>query len=177
MNGEGGNSSRESGLVYALLLDYWNFVQNLIFHRQSIQPKENMMSTIGLVSSSQTNYEVNAKAYGPVVAGAVGIVEAAGDAVSAVCSFSAESLSKLNDAAESGLDSIGDAFSDVTDVVGDAIDAAEAGATQLYNDIASLTEEGLQVMGDMASSAVDGISSAAASVGVAATVSVAAGKA
>jgi phage-related protein len=136
-----------------------------------------MMSTIGSVSSAQTNYEVNAKAYGPVVAGTVGIVEAAGDAVSAVCSFSAESLSKLGDAAESGLDSIGAAFSDVTDVVGDAIDSAEAGVTQLYTEVANLTKEGMQAIGDAASSAVDGISSAAGSVGVAATVSVAAGKA
>lgn len=129
-----------------------------------------------LASAPQTNYDVNCKAYGPVVAGAVGVAEAAADSVSAVVSFSAESLEKLGDVAESGLQSVTEVLGDVADAVGDAVDSAENSVVSLYNEVAEMAEDGLDAVGDAASSVADGISSAAGAVAAYVAMGVEAGK-
>lgn len=142
------------------------------------------MSNIGSVSSyvsslasmPKTNYDVNSAAYGPVVAGVVGAAEAAADSVSAVVSFSAESLEKLGDVAESGLQSVTDVFGDVADAVGDAVDSVENGVVSLYNEVADMAEDTFDAVGDAASSVVDGISSAAGTVAAYVAMGVEAGK-
>ncbi|APW43266.1 hypothetical protein [Rhodoferax saidenbachensis] len=129
-----------------------------------------------LVSPPQTHYDVNNAAYGPVVAGVVGVAEAAADSVSAVVSFSAESLGKLGDVAESGLHSVSDVFGDVADAVGDAVDSAENSVVSLYNEVAGMAEDTFDAVGDAASSLADGISSAAGTVASYVAMGVEAGK-
>jgi len=69
----------------------------------------------------ESPYETNSRLYGPVVASAIGAVEATGGAASAVVDFSAEGLKKLGDALEAGYDDVADAATAVSDTVGSAL--------------------------------------------------------
>ncbi|MFZ3218665.1 MAG: hypothetical protein WA174_01445, partial [Rhodoferax sp.] len=75
----------------------------------SINSVSSYLPSITTSKASSSNYDVNAQAYGPVVASIAGAADAVGDSVSAICSFSAESLGKLGDAVESEYTALGNA--------------------------------------------------------------------
>jgi|GEM_PF-1138392 len=141
--------------------------------------REIIVSSINSISSyvqpltstkaCQDDYTINANLYGPAVASVIGVANAAADSVSAICSFSAESLEKLGDMADAGYDA-----------VESAIDSVTNGFTQLYTDVAAMASDGLDTLGevgqsvshaaeDVVDSIEDGLSDAATAVSDAAS--------
>lgn len=152
--------------------------------------REIIVSSINSISSyvqpltstkaCQDDYTINANLYGPAVASVIGVANAAADSVSAICSFSAESLEKLGDMADAGYDAVGTALSDTGDAVESAIDSVTNGFTQLYTDVAAMASDGLDTLGevgqsvshmaeDVVDSIEDGLSNAATTVSDAAS--------
>src|SRR5450830_1631791 len=127
------------------------------------------VSTINTSSASyQTGlspYEINNKAYGPVVASAIGLVDGVSEAASAVYNFSAESLQALSDSISGGADSVSSSFSDATTAVSNSVDS-------MVNSVSDLASESLQAVEDLGTSVsntASEVSSAASSVGDAAS--------
>ena len=85
-------------------------------------------------------FEVNAKQYGPVVATAMGVAQATGEAAHAGVSFSNEALKRLHDA--------GDALADAASA---AWDGTVAGVHDLAKDIEQGLSDGYHGMVDEAS--------------------------
>lgn len=126
------------------------------------------------------DYEINVGLYGPAVATVIGAADAAADSVSAICSFSTESLDKLGNMVGTGYDAVGTALSDTGDAVGAAIGSATNGLTQLYADVAAMADKGIEALGDagqavsnaaeeVVDSIGDGLSNAASTVSDAAS--------
>ncbi|MDB5849336.1 MAG: hypothetical protein JWP29_3088 [Rhodoferax sp.] len=129
---------------------------------------------------AQGSYQANAATYGPAVASVMGLASAAGDSVGTVCSFSAESLERLGEAAKSGFSAatgaVGDAVTDAGTAIGGVVDSVEQGWSDFSHGVSTLVDEGLaavegagsslaskaESMVDSVESAVD---SAASSVG------------
>lgn len=139
------------------------------------------------VKSAQTNFVSNVAAYGPVAASAIGVAEVAPSGASAVFNFSAESLAKLGDAAQAGVDAVGNAVNDFETMVGDAVDSVETavcdavtqvenGVTDLYKEVSDLASSGMDSISSAASSVADGFNSAVTSVTSLAAYGTAAGK-
>jgi len=107
------------------------------------------VSTINTSSASYqaglSPYEINTKAYGPVVASAIGVVDGASEAASAVYNFSAESLQKLSDSISGGVDSVTSTFSD-------AATAVSNGVESVVSTVSDAASEGLQAVEDLGSS-------------------------
>lgn len=103
------------------------------------------------------DYEINVGLYGPAVATVIGAADAAADSVSAICSFSTESLDKLGDMVGAGYDAVGTALSDTGDAVGAAIGSATGGFTQLYADVAAMADKGIEAVSDAAEEVVDSL--------------------
>src|SRR5450830_676330 len=103
------------------------------------------VSTINTSSASyQTGlspYEINNKAYGPVVASAIGLVDGVSEAASAVYNFSAESLQALSDSISGGADSVSssvsDALSSATTTVTDAVSSAASSVGDAASSVGS----------------------------------------
>src|SRR5450830_180177 len=120
------------------------------------------VSTINTSSASyQTGlspYEINNKAYGPVVASAIGLVDGVSEAASAVYNFSAESLQALSDAISGGADSLSSSFSDATTAVSNSVDS-------LVNSVSDALSSATTTVTDAVSSAASSVGDAASSVG------------
>lgn len=119
------------------------------------------------------SYEANAANYGPAVASAIGLAGAAGDAVGTVCSFSAESLERLSEAAKAGLSSVGDALGEaITDTgtaIGDAAGDVQQGLSDFAGGVSTLVDKVESSFGSAADAVADAVSSAADNVGSAAS--------
>ncbi|MDP1655571.1 MAG: hypothetical protein Q8K91_09920 [Hylemonella sp.] len=115
----------------------------------SINSISSYVQPLASAKACQDDYTINAGLYGPVVASAIGVANAAADSVSAICSFSAESLEKLGDMADAGYDAVGTALSDTGDAVESALDSVTNGFTQLYTDVAAMASDGLDTLGDV----------------------------
>lgn len=115
----------------------------------SINSISSFVQPLASTKACQDDYTINAGLYGPVVASAIGAANAAADSVSAICSFSAESLEKLGDMADAGYDAVGTALSDTGDAVESALDSVTNGFTQLYSDVAAMVSDGLDTLGDV----------------------------
>lgn len=114
------------------------------------------IQALGSTSNSKTSGLCSA-----VASGASAITGFPEEAVSAVCSFSKESLGLLENAAEQGYDALTEALGDTGEWISDAADSVTRNAVSLYNDIASLAEGGVDAVGDAASAAADGVGSVA----------------
>lgn len=154
-----------------------------------------ILSTINTSSASYaaglSPYEINTRAYGPVVASAIGVVDGASEAASAVYNFSAEGLQKLSDSISGGVDSVTSTFSDaatavsngvesvvstVTDVASEGLQAVEdlgSSVTSTASEVGSAVSDALSsatsTVTDVVSGAADMVSSAASTVGDAAS--------
>jgi len=109
----------------------------------SINSISSYVQPLASAKACQDDYTINAGLYGPVVASAIGVANAAADSASAICSFSAESLGKLGDMADAGYDAVGTALSDTGNAVESAFDSVTNGFTQLYSDVAAMANDGL----------------------------------
>lgn len=146
----------------------------------SINSISSYLAPLASSKACPDDYSINAGLYGPVVASAIGVANAAADSASAIVSFSAEGLEKLSDMAESGYAAVGTALSDAGDTVGTAIGSVTDGITQLYTDVAAMASEGMDALGDagrtvsdaaeeVIDSIEDGLSDAASTVSDAAS--------
>ncbi|MBI3531361.1 MAG: hypothetical protein HY068_02575 [Burkholderiales bacterium] len=118
----------------------------------SINSISSYVQPLASAKACQDDYTINAGLYGPVVASAIGVANAAADSASAICSFSAESLGKLGDMADAGYDAVGTALSDTGNAVESAFDSVTNGFTQLYSDVAAMANDGLDALGDVGQS-------------------------
>lgn len=120
-----------------------------------------------LTSKPSGSYEINAREYGPLAAGAIGLSQAAWqggeNAVSSVVSLSEAGLQKLSqgaqavadgvsDAAEAVVDGVQDAAQAVVDGVSDAAQAVADGAETLVDEGAELLQDGWDALGDLGES-------------------------
>lgn len=138
----------------------------------SINSVTSYLPSITSSKATQSSYDANAQAYGPVVASIAGAADAVGDSVSAICSFSAESLGKLGDAVESEYDALGkvvesawqsveDEAATVATTVSDAGKAVSDAVGGAVHDLEAEVSSAALAVGGVLSSIGDGISSAA----------------
>ena len=99
-------------------------------------------------SAGLSPYEINTKAYGPVVASAIGVVDGASEAASAVYNFSAESLQALSDSISGGVDSVTSTLSDAATAVSDSVES-------VVNTVTEAASEGLQAVEGLGTSVSD----------------------
>jgi len=122
------------------------------------------------------SYETNARAFGPMVASAIGAAEAGTTAASAIVSFSSESLHQLGDAIESGYDAVkngvGSMASGISQLAHDGVDAVEGA----YDEVADAVGSVAGSVGHAAGSISDGVGSALGTVGQYAALGMAAGR-
>ena len=100
------------------------------------------INTSAAYSAGLSPYEINNKAYGPVVASAIGLVDGASEAASAVYNFSAESLQALSDSISGGADSVSASFSDAATAVSNSVES-------VVNTVSDAASEGLQAVEDL----------------------------
>jgi len=106
------------------------------------------MSSISALSSNMANpgiastqkkplgaFEVNSKQYGPVVATAMGVAQATGEAAHAGVSFSAEALKRLHDAGDALADAAGAAWDGTVASVHDLAQGIEQGLSDGYHSV------------------------------------------
>lgn len=94
-------------------------------------------------------------------------------AVSAICSFSTESLEQLSSATQAGFIALEDAFSDASDAITDTWEAASTTASEWSADLSDLAEDGLETWVEISDALGDSIAdvadAVAGSLGTAAT--------
>src|SRR5450830_1072289 len=131
------------------------------------------VSTINTSSASyQTGlspYEINNKAYGPVVASAIGLVDGVSEAASAVYNFSAESLQALSDSITAVSNSVDSMVNSVSDLASESLQAVEDLGTSVSNTASEVTSAVSDALSSATTTVTDAVSSAASSVGDAAS--------
>lgn len=136
------------------------------------------MSTIGSLAAGYINplnglgaYERNVKAFGPVVATAIGAADAASGACQSTCSFSSDALSALDDWVDQGVDavaSVGDTLAGaaqaVQNGVGDTVDGLEQAFDSVVDTVTGAAKGIADTVGDAVDSVQDFVSDATAAV-------------
>ncbi|MFX1680924.1 hypothetical protein PV762_16975 [Mitsuaria sp. CC2] len=110
-----------------------------------------------LVSRPSGSFEINAREYGTVAAGAIGLAQAAyqggENAVSTVVHWSEEGLQALEDGARGVGHALSTGLSDVKELAGDVKDAVASGTSTVMKEIGDV---GATVGGYLAAGAVAG---------------------
>jgi phage-related protein len=136
------------------------------------------MSTIGSLASGYINpltglgaYERNVKAFGPVVATAIGAADATSGVCQSTCSFSSDALSALDDWVDQGVDtvaSVGDTLAGaaqaVQNGVGDSVDGLEGALDSIVDTVTGAAQGVADTVGDAVESVEDFVSDAADAV-------------
>ncbi|MBK1616229.1 hypothetical protein CKO44_22500 [Rubrivivax gelatinosus] len=138
------------------------------------------MSSIGSLATAYINprtevgaYERNAKAFGPVVATAIGAANAAGGVCDSTCSFSSGALSALDDWVDQGVDAVssvgqtlagaaqavedgvGDTYSDIKQALGSVVDTVEGAAQSVSETVVDAVDGVTDFVSDTASAVAD----------------------
>ncbi|MBZ8140802.1 hypothetical protein CLD22_12940 [Rubrivivax gelatinosus] len=126
------------------------------------------MSSIGSLASAYINprtelgaYERNVKAFGPVVATAIGAANAAGGLCDSTCSFSSDALSALDDWVDQGVDavaSVGQTLAGAAQAVEDGVGDTYTDIKQALTSVVDTVEGAAQSVGDAVDSVTDFVS-------------------
>ncbi|MGC4079826.1 MAG: hypothetical protein QM702_22820 [Rubrivivax sp.] len=125
------------------------------------------MSTIGSLASAYINprtdvgaYERNVKAFGPVVATAIGAADAASGVCESTCSFSSDALNALDDWVDQGVGAV----ASVGDTLAGAAQAVQDGVVGTVDSVKSAIDSVVDTVSGAAQSVADGVGSAVDSV-------------
>jgi phage-related protein len=122
------------------------------------------------------SFEMNSKEFGSVAAGAIGLVQAAGEAGDTVVNLSTRGLDQLNRATQQAyqgvddaVDAVGNAVEAVGDAIGDVVDTVQEAASDVvdgiqdgYQAVVDSIEDGYQAVADTLSDAGSQVASYAA---------------
>jgi X-X-X-Leu-X-X-Gly heptad repeat protein len=112
-----------------------------------------------LTSKPSGSYEINAREYGPLAAGAIGLTQAAWqggeNAVSSVVSLSEAGLQKLSEGASAVADGVAEAAETVVDGVEDAAQAVSDGLSDAADAVVDGVSDAAQAVADGAEALVD----------------------
>jgi phage-related protein len=117
------------------------------------------------------SYERNVKMFGPTAATAIGVAQAATEAVGTTVTFSAKALSELASAGKGAVTSVGDAIGDVysalgnvVSTVGDGVIAVEEGVTDVVKGAATAVKDSTHAVLEAVRDTADEVSSTVSAV-------------
>ena len=121
------------------------------------------------IKKTPTAFEINSKEFGPTAATAIGVADAATEAVGSTVSFSEQGLSKLADLAGSAVDSVESAISGVGDSLSTLGHDVADEFKKAYGAVEHTVSSVVSAVEGAASSVEDSVSSVASAVGDAAS--------